>query len=195
MRALYAVTRRLVPRCKVGTPRQCAPRRNEVTKARTSACCRSCSVGLSKALHFLETGPTARLTPSPPGTGSIGRIVSSTLVAIVILNVPFDVGGANDDLTILPLLLGHSRILFLTARGNDLTCAHPLHLRGRTDTTNILCAIRHACRSFTLPVMLRAPYVDRDRARILMKFYAPHYEHCSLHNMILLTLFASQIIY
>lgn len=158
------------------------------TKARTSACCRSCSVGLSKALHFLKTGPTARLTPA--GTGPIGRIVSSTLVAIVILDVPFDVGGANDDSTISPLLLGHSRILFLTARGDDLTCAHPLHLRGRTDTTNILCAIRHACRSFTLPVMLHVRYVDRDRARILMKFYEPHYEHCRLHNIILLTPFA-----
>lgn len=81
--------------------------------------------------HFIFS-KRARLRLSSAGTDSIGRIVSSTLVAIVILNVPFDVGGANDDSTISPLLSGHSRILFLTARGDDLTCTHSLHLRGRT---------------------------------------------------------------
>lgn len=61
---------------------------------------------LSKALHFLKTGPT--LCPAA-GTGSIGRIVSSTLVAIVILDfVPFDVGGANDDSTIFASSLSRS---------------------------------------------------------------------------------------
>lgn len=113
MRALYAVTRRLVPRRKVGTSRQwgtAAERR----RAHTSACCRSCSAGPSRR-HFIFS-KRARLRLSPTGTGSIGRIVSSTLVAIVILDVPFDVGGAHDDSTISPLLSGHSRILFLTAR-------------------------------------------------------------------------------
>lgn len=183
MRALCAVTWRLVPRRKVGTPRQCAPRRNEGAHE----CLLSLVLRWASRRHFIFS-KRARLRLSPAGTGSIGRIVSSTLVAIVILDVPFDVGGANDDSTISPLLSGHSRILFLTAQGDDLTCAHPLHLRGRTDTTNILCAIRHACRSLW-SVMLRAPYVDRDRARILIKFYAPHYEHCRLYNTILLTLF------
>lgn len=46
----------------------------------------------------------ARLRPSPAASSdSIGRIVSSTLLTIVILDVPFNVGGTNDDSTISPL--------------------------------------------------------------------------------------------
>lgn len=49
-------------------------------------------VGLpqEKALHFLETGPDCAHCRRARLVG----FVSSTLVAIVILDVPFDVGGA-----------------------------------------------------------------------------------------------------
>lgn len=111
------------------------------TKARTSACCRSCLLGFpEKALHFLETGPDCAHCRRARLVG----FISSTLVAIVILNVPFDVGGANDDSTILPLFSRATPGSCFLRREAMILLARIFY----TCVTRRTGTIRDACRGF-----------------------------------------------
>lgn len=137
---------RFSPRGRARAPRQCASRRNE---GEHECLLSLVPVGLlQEGTSFSRNG--TRLRPLP--ADSIGRIVSSTLVAIVILDVPFDVGGANDDSTISPLL---SR----ATPGSCFLRREPMIVYSRASftpdeengfMTNILRAIRNVSRSFSL---------------------------------------------
>lgn len=126
-------------------------------------------VGPLEGTSFSRNGPDCAHRWRPR---SIGRIVSSTLVAIVILDVPFDVGGAHDDSTIsrLPAPPATPGSCFLRCEAMILP-ARTLYTCGRTDTTNMPRAIRRACRSFTPRHVRRVP--AHHRRRILLKLRTP----------------------
>lgn len=153
MRALCTVTRWLVPRRKLGIPatmRAAAERR----RARVPAVARA-PLGPLEGTSFSRNGPDCgryRRRARARLVGSFRALSSRSSSSTSLLT------------WVARTMIRQSRLFsratpgscFFTARGDDLTCAHPLHLRGGADATNILCAIRHACRSFTLPVMLPA---------------------------------------